>query len=81
MNPSKAIGPDGMPPSFFQHFWQFLKHDIVNAIKSFFYLGRMLNSINDTLVIQMVATLINLSNFISISLGNVMYKTNRKNPC
>ncbi|XP_071906010.1 uncharacterized protein [Coffea arabica] len=50
MNPTKAPGPDGMTPLFFQHFWPTIKDEVVKAIKSFFQSGHMLKSLNYTTI-------------------------------
>lgn len=32
MMPTKAPGPDGFPPAFFQQNWETVKHDIFQAL-------------------------------------------------
>ncbi|XP_027062993.2 uncharacterized protein [Coffea arabica] len=76
MNPEKAPGQDGMSPLFFQKFWNFIKSDIIPAIKAFFHSGHMLKSVNHT-VISLIPKILhptNLKNFRPISLCSVLYK-------
>lgn len=42
MYPTKAPGPDGMPPFFFQHFWETIGPDIVSAVHSFLHTSSLL---------------------------------------
>lgn len=32
MHPTKAPGPDGIPPLFFQHHWHIIGHSITKAL-------------------------------------------------
>nr|XP_027088506.1 uncharacterized protein LOC113709853 [Coffea arabica] len=76
MQPEKAPGQDGMPPLFFQRFWNILKGDIIPAILSFFNTGHMLKSINHT-VISLIPKFLHptcLKDFRPISLCSVIYK-------
>ena len=34
MAPLKALGPDGMPPLFYQHFWGVVDKDVRNSVLS-----------------------------------------------
>ncbi|XP_027090153.2 uncharacterized protein [Coffea arabica] len=76
MQPNKSPGPDGMPPYFFQKFWQTVKSDIVNAVQSFFHSGYLLKSINETLIslIPKTESPISITEYRPISLCNVLYK-------
>ena len=34
MAPMKALGPDGMPPLFFHHFWPMIEGDVTHSVLS-----------------------------------------------
>lgn len=76
MHPNKAAGPDGMSPLFFQKFWLIVKHDLVQAISSFFHSGHLLKSVNETLIclIPKVASPTMITQLRPISLCNISYK-------
>nr|XP_027081023.1 uncharacterized protein LOC113703745 [Coffea arabica] len=76
MNPTKAPGPDGMTPNFFQKFWNILKTDVIQAITSFFHSGHMLKAVNHTIIslIPKVENPTDIKQFRPISLCNVIYK-------
>ena len=74
MHPSKAPGPDGMSPFFFQKFWHIVGHDVTTAVLSVLHSGRYLRKMNYTHIV-----LIPKKNepeyimkFWPISLGNVV---------
>ena len=46
MHPSKAPGPDGMSPFFFQKFWHIVGHDVTTAVLSVLHLERYLRKMN-----------------------------------
>ena len=48
MHPLKAPRVDGMTPFFFQRYWNIISVDICEAVKSFFNLGYLLPSWNQT---------------------------------
>lgn len=76
MAPLKAPGPDGMPPLFYQHFWEVMKYDVTNAVLSWSNTGTLPDPINHTLI-TLVPKVDNpelVTEFRPISLCNVLYK-------
>ena len=50
MAPLKAPGPDGMPPIFYQHYWDSLGDDISYAVLSCLNSGSIPASLNHTYI-------------------------------
>ena len=76
MHPTKAPGPDGMPPLFYRHFWAMMQHDVTSAILSWLNSGILPEPINHTLI-TLVPKIDNpklVFDFRPISLCNVLYK-------
>jgi hypothetical protein len=76
MGPLKAPGPDDFPAQFFQRHWDFLRDDVIHAVREFFATGIMPLGINDTTIV-LIPKLNNpeeLKDFRPISLCNVIYK-------
>ena len=76
MAPLKAPGPDGMPPLFYQQFWEVMKYDVINAVLSWLNTSNLPNPINHTLI-TLVPKVDNpelVTEFRPISLCNVLYK-------
>lgn len=48
MYPTKFPGPDGMPPLFFQHYWDSIGPDIVKAVQCFLNSGQFIGQVNFT---------------------------------
>ena len=76
MAPLKAPRPNGMPPFFYQSFWQHIGLEVTEAVLSCLNSGTLLKSINHTFInlIPKVSNLENVSKFRPISLCNVIYK-------
>ncbi|XP_004296207.1 PREDICTED: uncharacterized protein LOC101297422 [Fragaria vesca subsp. vesca] len=80
IHPSKAPGPDGLSPMFYQQFWDVVGVDVVEAVKSFLYSEEFLRDINCTWVtlIPKVKKPENMQQLRPISLCNVIYKIGSK---
>ena len=76
MAPLKALGPDGMPPLFYQHYWDLVGKDITQSILSFLNSISLPEHINHTFItlIPKVKNPELVSEFRPISLCNVLYK-------
>lgn len=76
MYPTKSPGPDGMPPLFFQHYWESIGGDVTRAVHNFFHSGSVLKQVNFT-HICLIPKLKNpeqMSDLRPIALCNVIYK-------
>ena len=80
MDPHMALGPDGLPPLFYQKFWDIVGSDVVAAVKSFLSSGNILKQLNYTMVslIPKVAEPTNMTQLRPIALCNVLYKIGAK---
>lgn len=89
IDPAKSPGPDGFTASFFQNYWDILAMDIIDAVRSFMFSGRLLRGINHThlVLIPKVKCPMSMGQLRPISLCNVVYKvvakvlTNRLSEC
>ena len=77
MAPLKALGPDDMPPLFYQSYWTDVGMDVTQAALSSLNSGSVLKSINHTFItlIPKVHNPEKVTDFRPISLCNVIYKT------
>ena len=69
-------GPNGMPPMFFQHYWQTIGDDVSAAVLSCLNTGSIPPSINKTFItlIPKVKSPTLVSEYRPISLCNILYK-------
>ena len=76
MAPLKSPGPDGMPPLFFQHYWDLVGKNITTSVLSFLNSASLPENLNHTFItlIPKVKNLKLVSKFRPISLCNVLYK-------
>ena len=76
MAPLKAPGTDGMPPIFYQHYWDLVGKDITQSVVSFLNSTSLSKHINHTFItlIPKVKNPELVSECCPISLCNVLYK-------
>ncbi|XP_061999168.1 uncharacterized protein LOC133716477 [Rosa rugosa] len=76
MYPTKSPGPDGMPPLFFQHYWETIGLEVTEAVQNFVHSGQLLKQINFTHIclIPKVPHPEYVSELRPIALCNVIYK-------
>ena len=76
MAPLKALGPDGMPPIFFQSFWRLIGDDVSKVVLDFLNSCHIPKEFNFTYVtlIPKMKNPKKISEFRPISLCNVIYK-------
>ncbi|XP_061993303.1 uncharacterized protein LOC133711154 [Rosa rugosa] len=76
MYPTKSPGPDGMPPLFFQHYWDTIGKDVTEAVQNFLHTGNLLKQVNFTHIclILKVSNPERMSDLRPIDLCNVIYK-------
>ena len=72
----KVPGPDGMPPIFYQHYWDFIGDDVSCVVLSCLNLDSIPASVNHTHItlIPKLKNLERVSDFRPISLCNILYK-------
>ena len=80
MAPLKAPGPDGMPPLFYQNFWDLVRGDVSGSILNFLNSGSLPSPLNHTFVrlIPKTKNPKRVTEFRPISLCNVLYKISSK---
>ncbi|XP_061993460.1 uncharacterized protein LOC133711342 [Rosa rugosa] len=76
MYPTKSPGPDGMPPLFFQHYWESIGTDVTEVVHNFLHSGQLLKQINFTHIclIPKVDSPETMADLRPIALCNVIYK-------
>ena len=76
MYPLKAPGPDGMPPLFFQHFWNTCGEVVTSTVLDFLNHGMSPPNFNEThiVLIPKINEPKHVSDYRPISLCNVAYK-------
>ena len=72
----KAPGPDGMPPLFYQNFWELVSGDVIHDILCFLNSGSLPKSLNHTFITLIPKTKNpeSVTENRPISLCNVLYK-------
>ena len=73
--PLKALGPNGMPPLFYQNYWTLLGNDVTQSVLHYLNLSSLLAALDHSFVtlIPKVNNLEFVSQFRPISLSNVLY--------
>ena len=76
MAPLKALGPDGMPHIFFQHYWESIGDDVATAVLSCLKSSKLVSGLNHTFIslIPKVNSPELVSKFRPIALYNILYK-------
>ncbi|KAL6144620.1 hypothetical protein ACLB2K_055311 [Fragaria x ananassa] len=76
MYPTKAPGPDGMPPLFFQHYWEIVRSVVVEEVQGFLHTGNLVSVVNYTHIslIPKVDNRTQVFDLKPIALCNVLYK-------
>lgn len=75
MHPTTALGPDGMPPLFYQTFWPVVGDCVTKSVLDFLNLGIAPPNFNEThiILIPKIKNPSRMSDFRPISLCNVVY--------
>ena len=76
MAPLKAPGPDGMPPLFYQHYWNLIGDDISKSVLHFLNSASLPENLNHTFIILIPKKKNSetAADFRPISLCNVLYR-------
>ncbi|KAL0434845.1 UNVERIFIED_CONTAM: hypothetical protein Sradi_0192400 [Sesamum radiatum] len=76
MSPIKSLGPDGMPPLFYQKFWHIIRNDVVSSVLHILNSGSLLHKMNFThiVLIPKCSKPEKVSQFRPISLCNTIVK-------
>ena len=76
MHPMKALGPDGMPPLFYQHFWPTVKSIVIQTVLDFLNNGVAPPKFHEThiVLIPKIKNPERVTDYRHISLCNVAYK-------
>ena len=78
--PLKAPGPDGMPPLFYQNFWELVRGDVIHDVLFFLNSGKLPMPLNHTSITLIPKTKNpeKVTEYKPISLYNVLYKISSK---
>ena len=76
MAPLKAPGPNGMPPLFYQNYWELVGDDVTKTILSYLNSASLPHPLNHTFLtfFPKIKNPITVSDYRPISLCNVLYK-------
>ena len=76
MAPLKAPGLNGMPPIYYQNYWNLVGEDVTNTILSYLNSATLPHPLNHTFItlIPKIKNLTSVSDYRPISLCNVLYK-------
>ena len=76
MHPTKAPGPDGMSPMFYQQYWEIVGPEVIKCVLDSLNTGVLPCGINDTYIclIPKVKSPQKITEYRPISLCNVIYK-------
>ncbi|KAI9180674.1 hypothetical protein LWI28_007084 [Acer negundo] len=76
MNPTKALGCDGLPAVFFQKYWESIGPNVVDACLSVLNNGGTVDGMNKTIIalIPKIQNPVAITNYSPINLCNVIYK-------
>ena len=76
MYPSKILGPDGMPPLLFQHFWSTIGGIFTKIVLDFLNFGIYPPKFNEIQIVLVpkIKDLIRITDYHPISICNVVYK-------
>ena len=76
MHPTKALGPDGMSPIFFQKYWDVVGQSVVSCVSQILNTGVIPLELNETYkcLILKISCPQKITDFHPISLCNVAYK-------
>ena len=50
MAPLKALAPNGMPPLFFQHYWNLIGDDVIDSVLTFLNSASLPKHLNDAFI-------------------------------
>ena len=76
MAPLKAPGLNGMPPIYYQNYWNLVGEDVTNTILSYLNSATLPHPLNHTFItlIPKIKNLTSVLDYRPISLCNVLYK-------
>lgn len=76
MAPLKSLGPNRMPPIFYQYYWDNIREEVTEAVLSFFNSEKFPSGLNHTYLtlIPKVKSPEKVLDFRLIALCNILYK-------